>query len=310
MQPTQFTLEELNETNIQHVPKLMMDVFKKKVSVHSIKTKYDTRYTGVKSVGVLALDHNRKPVAFQGFVACRFRQGAIEEVGVQSCDSLVLKEYRGHNLYAQMLKFGMNCAAKNGATFGYGFANQNSHPIVLKEGWLPRYEMKRFIIQTGALPLARVAKNLNVSKIYQRYTSRFFKPLVTTNSKQFENYELETLSPVYNDEYLNYKKSSNAHLIQIQTSILFVKVDVHLHIGLLKCPTEAELKNVVSLLIKISKKAGIEKILFQLNPNSLEANLMSKIFSSAKSWTVFTLQDHSSLSLDKISLNHVDLDSF
>jgi len=310
MTDSTYTLERLSEQNIHHVPPLFMEVFKKRLTIEVVRKKYNTLYTGMEAVGVIAFDSFGKPIAFQGYIPYRFRFQNQEESAVQSCDSLVVKNFRGKNLFTDILQFGMDIAYGAGARFVFGFGNQNSTPIVVKQGWTPMDTMRRYVIPTGGIPLSRGVAQLRLESVFQKHIARLLKPYAAEYANEFIAVDSSALHPIYDRSYIQYKSFNPTHFIKIGDSALFIKADTFIHVGLIKAPSAAAMSTVIDKLSKIARLSGIANILFQLPENAPEEIMLREKYTSAKSWTVCFRQHNSEFDLNKMVLNFSDIDTF
>ncbi len=311
MKETPYKLERLNQGNIHHVRLLFRIVFNKRLTVEQIKKKYDTEYTGMSAVGVIAFDENNMAIAFQGYIPCRFHYNGQMEIAVQSCDSLVVKEFRGKKLFNDIQQFGMEIAYAAGATFVYGFGNQNSTPIVVKQGWTAKDEMSRFLISSGGIPWAKAVNHLGLKNVYQSYVKFIFRNFKAKYTNQFSEYSSkDELRPVHDKEYIDYKNWTSAHFIMIGASPIWLKAEGHLHIGTLIVRTEDEMLIVVGKLRTLARKLGLREVLLQLKVNSREHQLFSKHFQGVKTWAVCYKNHNSQFPLENMTLNFSDIDTF
>ena len=81
-----------------------------------------------------------------GFLAAKFICGAQEVYAAQSCDSAVLKQYRGKGVFTAIIKEAQEQLQFEGVDFLFGFPNSNSYPGFIKLGWKHETDFCRFFL--------------------------------------------------------------------------------------------------------------------------------------------------------------------
>ena len=81
-----------------------------------------------------------------GFLAAKFICESRELYAAQSCDSAVLKQYRGRGVFTSIIKDAQEQLLFEGVDFLFGFPNSNSYPGFIKLGWKHEADFCRFFL--------------------------------------------------------------------------------------------------------------------------------------------------------------------
>lgn len=309
METPEYTIERLSASNAHHVPVLFAKVFNKVVTKEHLLKKYNTAYTGIEAVGAIAFDKEGNPIGFQGYIPCKLICSGRIEIGIQSCDSMVVKEFRGRRMFSDIQQFGMKLAFDAGASFMYGFGNQASTPIVVKQGWTAKDELKRFVIPTGSIPFGKAIQKLGMRSLFQRYVRFVLRKYIRPYNNEFIK-SSDEVQVLYDKDYLNYKSYYNSHFIIMDGIPVWIKADNYIRVGQVILKTPEERDRIIRKLKSLAFRIGVPDILFQIKTGTTEEILLSEKYSSAKSWAVCYKDHCSSFPLHTITLNFSDIDSY
>ncbi|HTF03264.1 MAG TPA: hypothetical protein VK826_04530, partial [Bacteroidia bacterium] len=291
---TDYTFERLNADNVARVPDLFNKVFGKRVSIEDVQKKYSAGYTGTNAVAVIAFDADHRAVGFNGRIPYRFRYQHEIVIGFQNCDAMVISESRKQNVFNRLDALATQAACNEGARFFFGFGNQNSAPVLAKQGWtIKEEEMKRFVIPTGAIPLGRIFTKMKSQRKRQHDVQRILTPYTVAYNGIFDKHTDDAIRVVYDDAYLAYKSLNPVYFLRIGSVFLLVKVDRFLNVGAISASTQEEMDASIGTLRQLGKEMGVSDILFQVKKDSVEDRLLSKNYNGVKSWPI-CVKDHSS----------------
>ena len=301
-----FTYKRLNDDCLKDVQFLLREVFNKRKTISYIKNKYDTSYLGCKYICYIAY-YNNKPVAFYGAIPQKFTINATSILVAHACDSFTLKEFQKKGLHYNLALKTYELMKAEGIKMVYAYHSENTYHSTKKLGWLEHKRMHRFHFKTITFPVARIAKYVNLDKLYQIVCRNYLKTIETKHSVSDTSNKFKQN---YNSDFINYKNSFNQHFfIKLHDCIFWIKIDSVLHVGFFTFNCQKKIELALKKLKRIAILLGINEILFQVVIDSNEYKILKKIKASKPSWLIGYLP-FESLNIEDFEFNYADLDTF
>jgi len=227
----------LNANNFDFTKTLAKESFKLKLTISSIKKKYDTTIFGLKNIGYFALDKDQKPAAYYGVFPIIMSFDSKDILVAQSGDTMTAPAHQGKGLFIMLAKKTYQLAEEEGVQLVYGFPNKNSLPGFQKKlGWQFRGSMYKFTIKNPVLPVCEFCSKSDVlSSLYDKYSRfRLAKFSVALSEVILETFNKnKTRGYIKKDiRFYEYKlRRADIYLISFNSFTLLVKSKVHLIIG-------------------------------------------------------------------------------
>ena len=107
-----------------------------------------------------------------GFLAAKFICQSQEGYAAQSCDSAVLKQYRGRGVFTSIIKEAQTQLQFAGVDFLFGFPNSNSYPGFIKLGWKHEADFCRFFLPIDWYSLLHKRIGRTCARIFHPFLSK------------------------------------------------------------------------------------------------------------------------------------------
>jgi hypothetical protein len=126
--------------------------------------------------------YNDRVVGANCFMPLELSYGKNIIKAVQSCDSMLLPEYRGKGLFFKIFRLGAEYYKEQGTSIIYGFPNDNSMRPLLKEGFMKVWQIDELIkilrpekVISGRVNNAVVRKAISYiyEKVYQKNSNKY-----------------------------------------------------------------------------------------------------------------------------------------
>ena len=250
-------IQRFNQSLYPEFIKLLTACFGVSWNMDKLSAKYDTKALGGKHIGYMAF-HNDIAIAYYGVLPVPFVLEGRPITAVQSADTMTHPDYRRHGLFPLLAKKTYELASIEGASFVFGWPNQNSYPSFKnKLGWRELGNMQKFSIQVTTLPVAKVVHKLPFLKsVYMPIVRLLLGHTHEVSVKPLseDNY-LPRTSP-----YVNYKRQLGAFGIETEFGNLLVSVDYRLKLGDLSTKQLSNFQDVLNTLKRKCQILGITEV--------------------------------------------------
>ena len=254
----QYRLERIAEEKIQDFISLFEAVHGVRLDYEKVKGKFATEFTGAKFIGYLAYSEDSEVVSYYGvFPTLVYINGAIV-LAAQSGDTMTHPNHRRKGLFEKLFSKTSQLAKTEKIKFIFGFPNlHNSYPGLLKFGWKEIHRMNSF-------------EKVIAYNLYDKVRNKFFKKKSSIQAQRgdynlVEKFMTSRNRLYYGRDYMEYKKYSDNHLLQLNHGIIWAKTDFNqLIIGMIKVTSNAIFNEITS----IAKKQKCRTIVFESSPNS------------------------------------------
>ncbi len=269
----QIVIGRFSERLIPQFLQLFQASFGRSISEDHIRNKYATEALGGSYFGFMAF-HNNRPIAYYGVLPVPFILKDRKLTAVQSADTMTHPEYRRHGLFPLLAEKTYQLAGEEGASFVFGWPNENSYPIFRnKLGWIDLGRMQRFSIKVNTLPLAKLFYKIPFLRpLYMA----FVKVGLGIKDQNGTDFPVSENCVPRNAAYLGYKKRTGVFSVFSQEGNIAVSLDYRLKIGDL---TQNQLNSFPELLKNLKMKCflfGISEFQIIISPNSSSEKVLSK----------------------------------
>lgn len=269
----QIRIQRFSKSLIPEFVELFKTSFGKPISASEVEVKYNTKAFGVEYLGYMAY-HNETAIAYYGVLPVPFVLNGKNVIAVQSADTMTHPDYRRHGLFPLLAKKTYELAKQEGASFVFGWPNQNSYPSFKnKLDWRDLGNMVKFTVKVPTLPLAKLS--VKVPLIRSPYLS-FFKAVSNAKSITSQS-EITNNSVKRSQEYLAYKETLGAFEIPTNFGSIVASMDYRLKIGDLSSVQVKDLSELFQGLKKICSQTGIDEIQFIVSPNSSYIQILESL---------------------------------
>lgn len=308
----EYYLERLDSTNLADVEKLHTAVYGKMPPPGFFTKKYDSAFTGLKYIGLVAYNNQKIAIGYYGVIPCFVRFQGRTILAAQSADTMTHPAFRYKGLFVELSNLTFQLCRDNGINLVFGFPNQNSLPgAINKLGWQMTERMDCFIIQTGTFSFARVLKKIpfikRMTTVYRRnILKRYLLPQQGIENSVFG----DGFAGVNRDAaYLKYKTYTDTYVIKIGESKLWIKLNNELLIGDITV-LPADFDGLMIAVKKLARKLGAKEIHFHNSPGTTLHGLFSKSFASVPSFPVLFQDFESGVPISEIKFTSADIDTF
>jgi GNAT superfamily N-acetyltransferase len=308
----EYQIERLSNQNLADVDRLHAAVYRKTPAVNFFSLKYETAFTGIKHIGFIAYNSQKLAVAFYAVIPCFIYFDKKMILSAQSADTMTHPDHRNKGLFTALAQLTFALCRREGIQLLFGFPNQNSLPgFINKLGWEKTETMSCFIIPASKFWWDRVFNKLKfLNGLYTRYQQRQIKKYTTSQLGIANSMFTDGLCGVNRDEqFLEYKRYSNTHVIKIGEATAWVKIGRVFLIGdILAEPDEFD--ELITGLIKLAQKLGIKEVHFHISPDTTLYRLFLGRFDAIPSFPVICKNLGADVQLNKIKFTSADIDTF
>jgi GNAT superfamily N-acetyltransferase len=303
-------LKRLDDSRLIDVQFLYETIFKKSIALDVLTKKYDTSYLGVKHLTYLAYDSD-KPVAFYGALPQLMSSNGETFLAVHTCDSLTLPEYQRQGIHRMLALKAYGLMKEEGVRFVYAYHSENTYHSCKKLDWEAAYTMKAFVIKTGGMPFTKVIRKVKPLKtLSDAYIQKVLKPYRLAPEK-FENSNFnDGISQIYDEPFFKYKCFTSNLIVELEKVRFWLNVSTRVSVGDVNFESETDLLKGIDALKRLTKKIGLNEILFQTTPATALENALSKHYQGFDSWKVGYYLFDKDLRVEAFKGNFGDLDTF
>lgn len=264
-----YRFERLDASQLWAVQALYRSAFGLQVTIEELTAKYDTARFGAAYTGVLAYGPDGDPAAYYGVFPIRVRVAGKAVLAAQSGDTMTSPAHRMKGLFTQTARMAYQIAAEEGVAFVFGFPNENSYPgFKAKLNWVFYGNMDNFRIKVPALPLVPLAKKYPAcAPMVQRWVERRLRRIaLPPQSLPAGALDTASIAEVAHDlDFLEYKLSGRAHLVQWQGFKMMVRLDGELVLGGVSNFPAEETARFITGLRALARRLFCHRILIQVN---------------------------------------------
>jgi hypothetical protein len=305
---TGYTFQRLSEANIKHLVVLYDLVFHKKVSVDFLRRKYNTKNSGASYIGYIAFSGNA-PAAFYGVLPCLMNVNGETMLAAQSADTMTHPGHRKKGLFQYLAQKTYALAKENGIRFIFGFPNQNSYPGFVKLNWQFQPEpLKLFMIRASSLPYAKAVHKVKLlSKFYYRLLDFFISGNVNAN----DLFDKKGDGVQHNQSFIDYKQYSQTFFARIDRSLLWVKPDSDLKVGVIKIHPQQTADILIKKISRLAVQLGCQNVIFITSIRSDTFNFLKPLIPPVDSLPIgfYNLSDHP-FEFGRLTFEYCDIDIF
>jgi len=307
-----YTIERLSKNNLDDVARLHFAVYGKAVPEIFLQKKYDTIYTGVQYMGLIAYTNGRVPVAYYGVIPCFLQDDNAIILSAQSVDAMTHPKYRYKGLFVKLADMLFDLCRAEGIQIIFGFPNQYSFPGLFHNSGFQIIEtMDLFTIPVKTIPLEKITMTLPFLKpLYLKYTTRMLKKYISPRRYIANSVISEGFPGVFRDAgYLAYKNYHNNEIIQIGQSLIWIKINNGLLIGDMNLTID-DFDRIMTEIKKLAARLGVNQIQFQTSPHTSLHTLFTKYYKPVPSFPVLLRDIESGIALNKLKFTFADIDIF
>ncbi|MDP4264764.1 MAG: GNAT family N-acetyltransferase [Bacteroidota bacterium] len=310
----EYRLERLDVNRLKDLAVLYKAVYGNKRSKEYFRAKYDTAYTGIEFIGYIAYSRDDKPAAFYGMIPCFIQYKNEIILCAQATDAMTHPGHRYKGLFVKLAAMTFDLCKASGVKFIFGFPNQNSfHGLFDKLHWQIKEVMDCFTIPVSTIPVESRLQRFKWTKWVYKYYTKWILHKYFLSQQGLSNAGIQPgyAGVLRDNRYLEYKTYGASQLIRIRQSEIWIKINNGLHIGDINMTgNKDDFDRVISTIVKIAKRLGVAKIIFQTSPGTHLHDLFSERYKPVPSFPVIFLNPGTELPLDKLKFTLADIDIF
>lgn len=309
----QYTVARLSPANIDELAVLHHAVYGKTVAADLFPKKYDTAFTGVQHVGLIAYNADKVAVAFYGVIPCFIEYGGQLFLAAQSADTMTHPKHRFKGMFVDLSNKTFELCKELGIKLVFGFPNQNSyHGAVHKLGWKQTDVMGCFIIDVKAMLLPAMGRKLGFLKgLYKGYAGKRLKKYLVEDIGLSNSALTDGFAGLHrSEEFLNYKTYSPTQVISIDGVKIWFSLKQTIMIGDMEGLSANNFKEVMKKLMRLTGQLGIKQIQFHCSPGTTIHKLFKENIEEKPSYPVLFQDFGSAVPPEKIKFTFADIDIF
>lgn len=309
----EYRIVRLSKTNLADVAKLHAAVYGVEVDADYFPRKYNTGYTGVEYVGVIAYNAGNIPVAYYGVIPCFIEYGNMVMLAAQSADTMTDPRFRYKGMFVELSNITFGLCRELGITLVFGFPNQNSyHGAVNKLGWKMTEMMKYFTIPVSSLPLESISRKSNLLKKWYDGYKNF---ILNKKKLPFRGIANSAISDGYaglcrNEVYLEHKTYNETKVLEMEGAKIWVSTRYGLMIGDMEGVNKGNFNRVIKGLRSMAAKLGVRQVQFHCCSGTALYTLFAADFPAVDSYPVLFQDFGSVVPPEKIKFSFADIDIF
>lgn len=311
MNAGQFRFERLTDDNLVSVQRLFLEVFHKKISLGTLRRKYDTSYTGLKHLTYLAFDKDR-PIAFYGALPQVFSSADETFIGVHTCDSITHPEYQRQGLHGILARRAYTLMQEHGVRFVYAFHSDATLRACAPLGWRTHHRMQVHRISSGIPPVATLFRRMPLlSRLHDQLSLKVLQSHVRSRDP-FENscVRSKAMGVRYSPEFFAYKSFTPNAIVDLGECRAWVRSGPGVWVGDLQFNDPQTLSFCISGLKRLARRLGCGHLLFQTSPGTALNTELNSMYQGADSWIVGWLPFDDNDLPGPWQTNFGDLDTF
>jgi hypothetical protein len=269
---SEYRIEPFSEENFRSLQKLFKSAFGADVSLEAYKHKYTTHSIGGKAINYVGISNiSNEVVAHFGALPVKAILNNRIVIAAQSSDAMTDERHRGKGLFKLLAeKVHGECKAKEIA-FVFSQPNTASYHSFLNVfkfqyvDDINRWDLK---LKFKTAPLAKIFIHSRFTNVYLGYCDLVLKRYKVATPVSFTNsLSIESIKIFRDQFYLEYKKSSDKHFVQIDGVVLWIKLADIFWIG--------EVSEYHKVTERVLKK--IKRLAFLLGYNTISFHLNAKV---------------------------------
>lgn len=302
------TYELLHENNTHWLVPLFKASYHKTMRVDDWKRKYGFSGMDKPMLGLFVKCENI-PVGFVGILSSQIKYRGKQEWMAELVDVMIHPDYRGRNLFTELLGRSETLCKEMGYTAMYCFPNQNSfHAIVNKLNWETPTRIVGYRIPLGSKWKSLLAKGMRKFGLAIQPNSKTNNQIPFNEQVFFDDDRHPTI--VHDVVFFNYKNSKNHHLLKLTHGYAWVKAGSYLSVGHIHSFNDNRFKEDLEELVRLVKKWGYHEAIIQLDVNNWRNAHLTNLFPSFESWKVAFKNFKSTFPMDRFQVQFCDTDSF
>lgn len=307
-----YRIERLTRNRLKDIAELYEAVYDKLLPADYFPRKYNTAYTKIMYTGFLAYDKTNLPAAYYGVIPCFIQYNHEPVLAAQSADTMTHPQHQNKGLFILLAKFTYDICRDENIKLVFGFPNQTSLPgLINKLDWQVIGHLERFTIPVTTIPLERLVQKFDIlNGFYKAYIKQVLKKLVLPQHGIPNSVFDEGYSGIYRtDDYLQYKTYNTTYTIKIGEAIVWFKIQNGFIVGDIS-DFENDFYNVIQTLTRLTKKLGLQKLEFQVNPHTKLYKLLKIYGESIPSFPVIIKDLGSGIDFKNLAFTFADIDIF
>ena len=308
----EYRFARLSDNNLSDLVLLYKSAFKSNVSADFFKNKFETTFTGITHLGFLAYANDNTPSAFYGVFPCFVELQGRKILTAQSGDTMTDPQHQGKGLFTKLARMTYELAGNNGVKFIFGFPNKNSYPGFTKKlNWTHQENIRTYIFKTNTVPLIKVAKKLQLARMYESYALAVFRKYIS-GSRPFENSVIDSESGgiIHDAAFFKYKTYTRNFIVELEGVRFWLKLDGKLWIGDVERTSMEKFNKALQKLLRLCFSAGCTELTWNLSPGSYWDVLLQKKYRSSDGLPIGFLDLGNETNLPKVKFTGGDFDTF
>lgn len=311
MENINLQFEIINRSHLKGLRDLYKVVFNRVVEESYFEVKFGLNIPAVTKYAVVAI-RGGEIVGFFGGIQQKLTKGMHTLDVIHTCDYILKKEYRGKGIFEQLYKEMKKKGRLNNVDYLYAAQSEQTFKVSKKLGWSETTGFSRFHIPILPISIYGFLKKINCGDYLQKRFEKKVSPYLISTPLANLNTDEDRYTCVIDDEFLEMKKFSNHHLIQIDSCTMWLSFGHYLTVGFLKADNKDQLKSALQKLKILARKSLVKEIVFQVQSNSQESKLLDLYLERKESFKVcyLDMKNTEGEREFKIKMNFMETDMF
>jgi len=308
----EYDIVRLDAEKLIHIQTLNKVVWGNVPDWESLYLKYYHQEKKYAFLGYLAFDIAGEVVGYHGVSVLSVMYQNQTKIIAHNQDAMLHPAHRKKGLYFYLINKAHQLCKEKGIEMVICYPNQNTGPIVIqKMGYQIINDFHAYQISVPCIPLLKISNKISfLKKGYNAYRNFVFSAHHIPYKIPYSFNQSEFPILLREDNLIAYKKAKGVFSLQIENTILWVKISNALFIGDFQCPNEAEFLRVIQKLKTLCFYAGIHAIHFQSSKGSNEESYFEKNYPSFKTFPFCFLDLGTSFPMEKCKSTFGDIDIF
>ena len=291
-----YRFARLGASNLKDLYLLFAAVYGKACPASYFERKYDTAYTGVAYIGVLAyLDD--LPVAYYGVIPTFLSIRQQKVLAAQSCDTMTHPAHQKKGLFVKLAIHTFELARQEGIHLIFGFPNQNSYPGFIKHlGFTHADTMHRHTIRFSNTPIKMLLRKLAFAGGRQST-----EPLANILLQEGHD------GVIYDKAYMAYKRYNSNTVIGTPEQRFWVNLSKGGWIGALAPLYKEQFSQTLRNLENLTKASSMT---FMISPGTGLDSALSKTRKAEKGFAVIIKNLSGKYDTSRLKFQFSDIDIF
>ena len=297
---------------IPDVKKLFYKVYGKHRSLEYFQKKYDPFLNEGRYLGFLAYNTSGDAIGFSGVCFYKILHKDKIYTAGQIVDAMGDKKYAKKMIYSKLATMNKDAAKLDNIDFLYGFGTRATAAFHIKRlKWQFTEKMNCYVVEVRTLPIYGIFAKLKMGKIYNIYLSLILKMYKKGNFDFISGIsQLGFGGGVRDKQFFNYKNYDEKHMLEIDGSRVWIKVDGSLKIGDMELSTKDQFDIIMDTLKVLARLLGVKNIIFQISKNIILDNFLSQNYTQIDSYEVFFYNYKTDINFKEIKFTYGDIDIF